>query len=358
MNRCESEWRPWIVLVGGFLGAGKTSLIFEACGILEKRGRRCAIVLNDQGADLVDTRLAELHGIAAGEVTGGCFCCKFTDLLSVFEELRSYKPEVIFAEPVGSCTDLVATVLQPLLEEFELCRLAPFTVLVDPARLSEVRSGRANAEIEFLLRKQIEEADVVCLTKLDRYPAAEGIPGIDSLCVSARSGAGVEAWLGQVLGDGPIPGGNSLELDYDRYARAEAALAWLNLSARYEPVVPASPASVAGPLLEGLLESLQSAGMHIAHLKLLDRCPTGWIKASAIAVGEAPAAEGILDAEPSCVHELTLNLRAIAPPAQLQKIVEMHVREMAGEFSKWQLACFSPPPPRPERPSRAGTIRD
>ena len=60
MTSCASEERPWIVIVGGFLGAGKTSLILTAAGILEKRGVRSAIVLNDQGAELVDTRLAGL----------------------------------------------------------------------------------------------------------------------------------------------------------------------------------------------------------------------------------------------------------------------------------------------------------
>jgi G3E family GTPase len=41
--------RPWIVIVGGFLGSGKTSLILAAAGLLEQRGLRCAVILNDQG---------------------------------------------------------------------------------------------------------------------------------------------------------------------------------------------------------------------------------------------------------------------------------------------------------------------
>src|ERR1700761_1367952 len=100
MNRETEIWRPTIVVVGGFLGAGKTSMILSAAQRLERRGTRCAVLLNDQGIELVDTRLTELHEVAAREVTGGCFCCRFSDLVAAIESLRELRPEVIFAEPV------------------------------------------------------------------------------------------------------------------------------------------------------------------------------------------------------------------------------------------------------------------
>src|ERR1700733_11053513 len=126
--------KPWVAIVGGFLGAGKTTLILAAAQELKHRGIRSAIILNDQGSELVDTDLATRNGIQSGEVTGGCFCCKLSDLLSVIGELRAHSPDVIFAEPVGSCTDISATTLHPLLEYRDEFRLAPFTVLVDPDR--------------------------------------------------------------------------------------------------------------------------------------------------------------------------------------------------------------------------------
>jgi G3E family GTPase len=39
--------KPWVVIVGGFLGAGKTTLILAAAEELERRGIRSAIILND-----------------------------------------------------------------------------------------------------------------------------------------------------------------------------------------------------------------------------------------------------------------------------------------------------------------------
>jgi CobW/HypB/UreG, nucleotide-binding domain len=294
MSLAAARWRPWVVVVGGFLGAGKTSLILTASSLLKKRGYRCAVVLNDQGNNLVDTRLVEQHGIPAGEVTDGCFCCRLTDMLSTFERLHSYAPDVIFAEPVGSCTDIVATVLRPLLEDFEHYRVAPFTVVLDPARLSNLLRGEADPNINFLMRKQVEEADLICLTKADRYPDSIDIPGVQFLRISAKSGAGVEEWLDQVLAGCRETDSSTLELDYDRYARAEAALAWLNLSLRLEQTISVSPASLAGPLFEGLDEKLSAAGISILHLKLMDRCPNGWLKAAISGNGEFLRSRAIL----------------------------------------------------------------
>ena len=136
------------MLVGGFLGAGKTSLILAAARVLERQGLRAAAILNDQGDDLVDTRIAREHGLAADQVAGGCFCCRFSDLLEAAERLEAYEPDVIFAEAVGSCTDLAATVLRPLMSEYAgRFRVAPLTVLLDPVRVTspldpDMESGR------------------------------------------------------------------------------------------------------------------------------------------------------------------------------------------------------------------------
>jgi hypothetical protein len=349
MSQESPAWRPWVVLVGGFLGAGKTSLILTAARILEERGVRCAAVLNDQGDELVDTNHAGLRGVVSREVTGGCFCCRFSELLSATEALRTYAPEVIFAEPVGSCTDIVATVLRPLLEEFEFCRVAPLTVLVDPARTTTLLTGDADANLVFLLRKQLEEADVVCMSKADLYPNAAGIPGTESRRLSSKTGLGVAEWLDEVLGGCLQAGAKALNIDYEEYARAEAALAWLNLSLTFEPAYPASPASVTGPLLDSIDEAMTVAGVSFVHLKLIDRSPAGWVKAATCGNGQEPVVEGALDASPASRHELLLNLRAIGSPLEVQTIVEKQIESLEGRVLDVRLDCFSPAPPKPER---------
>jgi Ni2+-binding GTPase involved in maturation of urease and hydrogenase len=349
MSETANRQRPWIVIVGGFLGSGKTSLILSAARLLEKRGLRCAVILNDQGAELVDTRHAETQGALAREVTGGCFCCRFSELASKIEELRACAVDVIFAEPVGSCTDISATVFGPLREEFDRYRVAPFTVLVDPTRADSLLSEDADSPLAFLFQKQLQEADLVCITKTDLYPDAESLPGVEARFLSAKTGQGVAEWLDEILSGALEAGKITLEIDYEQYARAEAALAWLNLSFTLETAEPLSPALAIGPFFDALHDALTAVEIPIAHLKAFDRCPTGWLKAAVCANGEEPAVEGNLDASPADRHELLVNLRAKGDPAQVRHVVEKQLQKLEGRKLDMYLNCFSPAPPKPER---------
>src|ERR1700683_724935 len=270
--------KPWVVLVGGFLGSGKTTLILAAARELQKRGLHSAMVWNDQGEDLVDSHYASLSGMHPGEVTGGGLCCRLSDLIDAIAALRAHAPDVIFAEPVGSCTDLSATVLRPLLEYTDTYQLSTLTVLIDPLRARIMLEEDADEDMRFLFDKQLQEADLVCFTKSDLYPEypETGAPHIRQL--SAKSGQGVAAWLNEVLSGTIATGDQALEIDYAEYARAEAALAWLNLRAVFGPEVWLSPAMLLGPLLDDLDTALTAARIPIAHLKAILTSSTGFIK--------------------------------------------------------------------------------
>ncbi|MBW4028319.1 MAG: hypothetical protein HIU93_13090 [Acidobacteria bacterium] len=345
--------RPWIVLVGGFLGAGKTTLILAAARELERLGQRCAVIMNDQGTALVDTRFAGLHGRQSGEVTGGCFCCRLSDLIEVADKLRVYSPHVIFAEPVGSCADIVATVLRPFQEYQHDYRIAPFTVLVDPARAEALLRDDAEPNLGYLFRKQIEEADLVCYTKTDVHPAFPAIscqlPGRPVRQICATTGQGVLAWLDEVLSGSLAVASETLEIDYAQYAQAESSLAWLNLKASFEPTVPVSPAMVLGPFLDSLDQKLTAAGIAIVHLKTVVTSPTAFVKAAICENGQDPWIEGALDASPSAKHDVLLNLRALGQPDQVQNIVEQELSSLDGNIGAVEFTCFSPAAPKPER---------
>lgn len=349
MSGAPSQQRPWIVIVGGFLGAGKTSLILAAARILEQRGLRCGVILNDQGEELVDTCQSVMSGVLAREVTGGCFCCRFSQLRSVIEQLQGWSPQVIFAEPVGSCTDISATVFGPLREQFDSYRVAPFTVLADPARATALLRGDADPDLAFLFQKQLQEADLICLSKADLYPDAVHIPGVEARRLSATTGQGVQQWLDELLFGSIEAGSVTLDIDYQRYARAEAALAWLNLSFVLEPPTPMSPSHFAGLFLDGLDEALTGAGIPIVHLKILDQSASGWVKAAVCMNGEEPRVEGVLDASPAGMHEILVNLRAKGQPATVRKIVQEECGKLDGRVRVVRLDCFSPAAPNPER---------
>jgi Ni2+-binding GTPase involved in maturation of urease and hydrogenase len=339
--------RPWLIPVGGFLGAGKTTLILAAARILAGRGLKCAAILNDQGGDLVDSAYVEAHGISTSAVTGGCFCCRFSDLIDVAEELRALAPDVIFAEPVGSCTDLSATILQPLKREFgDQYRLAPLTVVLDSARAFDAFEDK---NIGFLFERQLAEADLVLMNKCDLSTRSAEAPGMEVRYASALTGAGVAEWLDEILG-GTLPvGGKLLEIDYSQYAQTEAALGWLNWSATMRLSPALSPAALVGPWLESLQEALNSAGARIVHLKVFDQTPSTYLKASMTCNAGDPMVEGDLTASPESEHAMRLNLRAVMDAAALRELFSTVLAELPGEKLDERLQCFSPAAPQPER---------
>ena len=183
-----------VILVGGFLGAGKTTLLAQAAKRMASQGKRVGLIANDQAADLVDTEILKETGSQVEEVAGGCFCCRFPDMISAMERLvRESGVDVLIGEPVGSCTDLSATVMQPLKKlhghQFEV---APFSVLIDVKQvrvLARLRKAAEPAEsarfpdnVLYIYEKQLEEADLIVLNKADllsaeRVGRVEGVAG-------------------------------------------------------------------------------------------------------------------------------------------------------------------------------------
>jgi hypothetical protein len=350
LNSAAESLNPVIIPLGGFLGAGKTSLILAAARVLQRRGIKCAAILNDQGTELADTRWVQSQGVQADEVMGGCFCCLFSEMVEAAERLRAHSAEVIFAEAVCSCTDISATTLQPLmLYHRDRFRLAPYTVLVDPERAEQLRSDTANADFAFLFEKQLEEADLVCFTKSDlfsEFPLPEVAAPVRYL--SSLTGEGVEAWLDEVLTGAVIPGTRILDIDYEHYARAEASLAWLNCSASVTLETPLSPSVLVGPLLDDLGAALVESKFQIAHFKVVDHTVSGFLKASVISNSEDPVLQGDLGASPAAVHDLLLNVRAAGEPAVLQGLVERYLADLPGKCQLRSMQCFQPSPPKPE----------
>jgi Ni2+-binding GTPase involved in maturation of urease and hydrogenase len=340
---------PKLVFVGGFLGAGKTTLILKAAQIVQNRGQRVALIMNDQDSELVDTQFARTHGFETNEVSGGCFCCRFSDLLEQSKKLLAYRPDVIFAEPVGSCIDLAATILQPLRAfHKDVFVTAPLTVLVDPDLAEDVMAGKVPPEVSYLFNEQIQEADIVCTTKADLYPIAPQLPFPVDFHISSRSGRDMEAWLQEVMTGNRTVGARLLGIDYQEYADAEAALGWVNAHASCCLRKAVGPAAFIGPFLDDLDECLTGSGIKIAHLKLFDQTLGGYLVATIRKNGQEPDPQGDMTAEPSLNHDIAINLRALGDAELLQSIVEQALSRVDGSVKIRHLRAFHPLPPKPE----------
>ncbi len=165
--------RASYIMIGGFLGAGKTTAILKLAEHMRARGLRVGLITNDQSTGLVDTALLGSQGFSVEEITGGCFCCKFHSLVEASERLsRNTRPDVFIAEPVGSCTDLLATVGYPLRRIYgENFRIAPLSVMVDPIRALRIlglEPGRAfSSKVLYVYGKQLEEGEIIVINKAD-----------------------------------------------------------------------------------------------------------------------------------------------------------------------------------------------
>ena len=64
--------RTRLTLIGGFLGAGKTTLINKLAERFISDRKRIGVITNDQGKYLIDTEFVKVRGIDVEEVTGSC----------------------------------------------------------------------------------------------------------------------------------------------------------------------------------------------------------------------------------------------------------------------------------------------
>jgi Ni2+-binding GTPase involved in maturation of urease and hydrogenase len=272
------------VMIGGFLGAGKTTAIARLARMYQEQGRRVGIVTNDQATDLVDTYSLRSMGYSVGEVPGACFCCNFHELTDTVAQLEfETHPDLVLAEPVGSCTDLAATVIQPLAKLYgQKFDVAPYAVILKPNHGRRILRNELQAgfspKAAYIFTKQLEEADVVLINRIDELSTDEVAeltelisqrhPGIPILRISAKTGAGLRA-LVEFLDQRGDFGRRILDLDYDIYAAGEAELGWLNSSLVISASEPFTLDDVLLDIVTRLRDSLAQTGAETAHLKTI-----------------------------------------------------------------------------------------
>ena len=335
------------IMVGGFLGAGKTTAVARLARHLTDQGKRVGLICNDQSSGLVDTTLLRSKGFSVEEITGGCFCCRFNSLLDAAENLtQTSRPDLFLAEPVGSCTDLVATVSYPLRRIYgNRFAVAPLSVLIDPiraARILGLAEGRSFSDkVTYVYQKQLQEADLIVVNKCDAYPPAllerlvsalgDHFPGRPMFVCSAKTGTGVEAWFEAVL-SGEDSTSRALEIDYDIYAEGEARLGWLNCTVRLDSDEPFDGNQTLVALARRIRARVADIGQDIAHLKMtLDsRDGTGTLSVVSVvgADREPDLQESLLDRIDG--GELVINLRAEADPTLLESVTREAVASLGG----------------------------
>ena len=355
------------IMIGGFLGAGKTTAVARLAQHLSAQGRRVGLITNDQGKGLVDTAMLSSRGFEVEEIAGGCFCCRFNSLLDAARKLSSStKPDVFIAEPVGSCTDLVATVTYPLRRIYgNEFTIAPLSVLVDAVRAMRVlgltHGPKFSEKVLYIYRKQLEEADIIVINKSDLLDHAELRSLQDELkkqfphgkqhVVSARKGDGLAGWFKEIS-EGEQQPRTVMGVDYEIYADGEALLGWLNATVRFKFAQPTDVNALIEDLTAAVQRRLEVEAVQIAHFKMTFDAnhPFGELATINLVRNDYVPELSQTLAEPVSEGELVINLRAEADPALLRKAVEQGLFGVAGEGMTYtidHIESFRPGKPVP-----------
>ncbi len=236
--------------------------------------------------------------------------------------------------------------------------------MVDPDRVRELLLEETPTtfpeEVSYLFKKQLEEADIIALNKIDSISQQEterlvslinkAYPEKTVTTVSAREGEGMDDWLEDLLSG--RPGANTVlrQIDYDRYAAAEAVLGWLNAAIMLNAGNSFEATEFSRKLALRLQEAFQEKNAGIGHLKFLITSggKTMWTNVTNF------TAEPLMSGEPLgslSKGTLVLNARVRLDPEDLERMVkqilgrlfeEMNIRSEEVDFQ-----CFSPAYPEP-----------
>ena len=174
MHNSPSNATLPVILVAGFLGAGKTTLMRVLIADAHARGLRVGVIVNEFGvADVDSNLLAEADAEMLDSIAGGCACCSGQEefILALADAGMSYRDNPIeerldavlvecsgVADPVTMLDAVTVAGLLPLV------RVGTLVAVVDALRLPQMREA---SEISLLMQRQIVLADWLVLSKSD-----------------------------------------------------------------------------------------------------------------------------------------------------------------------------------------------
>jgi len=147
-----------IILITGFLGAGKTTFLRR---VIDQLDKKFAILMNEFGDVGIDTQIIQGKNINIQELLGGCVCCSLSGEFeaAIKEIIDSYKPEIIIVETTG--------VAEPDALVLEISENMPEVQLDSTITIADADSLIRFPQLGRTGKSQIEMADVILLNKTD-----------------------------------------------------------------------------------------------------------------------------------------------------------------------------------------------
>ncbi len=295
-----------LVFIGGFLGAGKTRLIGALTRVWLSDGLRVGLVAAGDPAELLD-KVASEYGAPLEEIGDGCFACRLVDLLDDTETVIAQNPQVLICEPAGSCADLAATVLAPLKQFYGAqFQPGPYVTVLDPEHAYEMLADPEETELDpavkEMYRRQIDEADIVVLNKVDLLSASEAElirgnlqamhPGKQVVLVSTRDGRGVVELAETLQRDAPAGSRMHHEADVNAYASGGTHMGWVSCTVQIQSEAPFSARAFCESMMRHLCEAFRCRDCRSVRLRFLLRAGEQMMGGNIYRPGDCPEIGG------------------------------------------------------------------
>lgn len=165
MAHSEDKRIP-VLVVSGFLGSGKTSLVRHLLRRAQTTGTRLAVISNEFGALGIDQALLGDGAEAYVELDGGCVCCQLSDALrDTLQMLRQrVQPDQVVVETSG--------IALPSDTQLQFWREPVRTWVEDDTAVVVVNAEQLleGRDLNGTFEDQVSSADLLVLNKIDLVP--------------------------------------------------------------------------------------------------------------------------------------------------------------------------------------------
>ena len=152
-----------LVIIIGFLGTGKTSLLLKLADKAQSLNKQTAILVNEVGEIGVDNQIMKQLGHNVWEMLGGCVCCSLAgDVIGTLEKIdREFQSDVVLLEPSGAADPKN---LMNVLADYQG---VPFESLTRVGLIDPLRVEMLMAVAGPLIDSTLTHADMILITKAD-----------------------------------------------------------------------------------------------------------------------------------------------------------------------------------------------
>jgi len=152
-----------ILLISGFLGSGKTTMILSTIDeIIKRKHKKVVVIVNDFGQIGIDGKVMEKYGLEVREMPSGCICCTLgSDLLATLRDVaNAFHPDLVVIEPTGVADpEAIHDTLKLYRGPIGTTRIV---IIVDAVRYPVIMKALARP-----LQNQLKAANVIIINKVD-----------------------------------------------------------------------------------------------------------------------------------------------------------------------------------------------